>query len=389
MRMRQPEAMPRPPLDPTILNPHDPGSDVAGERSAAVQQAASVPLTTPAGTSILIGTASWTDPMMTAPGVFYPRGTDSAEERLAYYAGTFPIVEVDATYYALPSERVAAAWVERTPPDFTFDVKAHTLMTGQPTETKRLPKAVRSALPEDLAAKPRLYARDLPLELRNEVWRLFLAGLEPLRASGQLGSVLLQFPKWFFPISESRDLILEARGRLGRVRSAVEFRSETWFNEKNRERTLRFLTDNMIPFVMVDGPQGLRSSVPPIVAVTSPDLAVLRFHGRRIETWEASGIPVVERFRYLYSEAEMREWVPRIREAAQDARELHILMNNCYANYGSTNARELASMLATELGTRPTAELVTDSAAAATDQATPAHGPTPTREPTADGAGPG
>jgi uncharacterized protein YecE (DUF72 family) len=378
--MGQPEAMPQLPHDADHRNPHDPGSDVAGERAAAVQQAASVPLTTPAGTTILIGTASWTDPTMTAPGVFYPRGADSAEERLVHYAGTFPIVEVDATYYALPSVQVATAWVERTPPDFTFDAKAHALMTGQPTETRRLPKDVRSALPEALAAKPRLYARDLPAELLDEVWRLFLAGLEPLRASGQLGSVLLQFPKWFFPVGESRDLILDAKERLGGVRSAVEFRSETWFNDKNRERTLRFLTDNSIPFVMVDGPQGLRSSVPPIAAVTSPDLAVIRFHGRRVETWEATGIPVVERFRYLYSEAEMWEWVPRIREAAEEARELHILMNNCYANYGSTNARELASMLTTELGAEPVT--------APASEPNPAHGQYSTPDSAANDAAP-
>ncbi len=341
--------MPTLPLETPGPNPHDPGPDVAGERALAVERAASMPLSTPGGGTIRIGTASWTDPTMTAPGVFYPRGADSAEERLAYYAGTFPIVEVDASYYALPSARVAEAWVARTPPDFVFDVKAHALMTGQPTETKRLPKEIRAALPEELAAKPRLYARDLPADLRAEIWSRFAAGIEPLRASGQLGSVLLQYPRWFFPIGENRDAILEARERLGNIRSAVEFRSETWFNDKNRERTLIFLADNAIPFVMVDGPQGLRSSVPPIVAVTSPELALVRFHGRRQETWEASGIPVVERFRYLYSEEELAEWVPRIREAADEARETHILMNNCYANYGSTNARELAVMLEAEL----------------------------------------
>jgi len=352
--MLQPKHMPPPDSKATALNPHDPGPDQARERARPLEQAASQPLTTPHGATIRIGTASWTDPTMTAPGVFYPRGADTAEERLTYYAATFPIVEIDATYYALPSARVAAAWVDRTPPDFVFDAKAHALMTGQPTEAKRLPKDIRAALPEELAAKPRIYAKDLPAELRDEVWRLYLAGIEPLRASGQLGSILLQFPKWFFPTSESRDLILEARQRLGKVRSAVEFRSETWFNEKNHERTLAFLTDNSIPLVLVDGPQGLRSSIPPLAAVTSSELAIVRFHGRRVETWEATGIPVVERFRYLYSEEELREWVPRIREAAEEARELHILMNNCYANYGSTNARELAAMLEAELAGAPT-----------------------------------
>jgi uncharacterized protein YecE (DUF72 family) len=330
-------------------NPHDPGPEAAGERAMRVATAAANALVTAGGSTVRIGTASWTDPTMTAPGVFYPRGTDSAEDRLAFYAATFPIVEIDATYYSLPNPRTAEAWVRRTPPDFVFDAKAHALMTGQPTQPRRLPKEIRSALPEPLASKTRIYARDLPAELSDAVWDMFLTGLEPLRASGQLGSVLLQYPRWFFPTGESRDEILEARERLGEVRSAVELRSETWFNSKNRERTLRFLADNEIPFVMVDGPQGLRSSVPQIVAVTSPDLALVRFHGRRVETWEAKSIPVVERFRYLYSKEELAEWLPRIREAADEAREMHILMNNCYANYGSTNARELAAMLELEL----------------------------------------
>jgi uncharacterized protein YecE (DUF72 family) len=346
--------VPRLPLpDDDQSSPHDPGSDVAGERALAAAGAASLPLRTPGGSTIRIGTASWTDPTMTAPGVFYPRGADSPEERLDYYASTFPIVEIDATYYALPSPRVAQAWVDRTPPDFVFDAKAHALMTGQPSETKRLPKALREALPAELAAKPRLYAKDLPPEVRDAVWQGFLAGLEPLRAAGQLGSVLLQYPRWFLPLSESRDQILEARDRLGEVRCAVELRNETWFNDKNLDRTLRFLADNGIPFVMVDGPQGLKSSVPPLTAVTSPELAIVRFHGRRTETWEARGIQTVERFRYLYSPEELGDWATRIREAAEEAREMHVLMNNCYANYGSTNARELAAMLAAELGATP------------------------------------
>ena len=157
--------------------------------------------------------------------------------------------------------------------------------------------------------------------------------------------MLLQYPRWFFTSSENREQILEAKERLGNVRCAVEFRNATWFNEKNVDRTLRFLGDHAIPLVMVDGPQGHRSSVPQIVATTSPELAVVRFHGRRAETWEAKGIPTVERFRYLYERDELEEWVPRVREAASQARETHVLMNNCYANYGSTNARELAALL--------------------------------------------
>ena len=203
---------------------------------------------------------------MTAAGVFYPVGADSAEERLQYYASTFPVVEVDATYYALPAERTAQLWVDRTPPDFTFDIKAHALMTGQGTETKRLPKAIREELPDELKAKTRIYAKDLPAELHDEVWSMFRDGLAPLAERGQLGSILLQYPKWVFPSSENRAQIEDAVERLEGWTCAVEFRNGSWLNEKNAERTTRFLAERNIPFVMVDEPQGFKSSVPPQVA---------------------------------------------------------------------------------------------------------------------------
>jgi uncharacterized protein YecE (DUF72 family) len=331
----------------TSTNVHDPGPGEASRRAADVLGAAAEPIELPGGgATVRVGTASWTDPTMVAGSVFYPKGTDTAEERLQYYASQFPLVEIDATYYALPVARVAQLWRERTPPDFVFDVKAHALMTGQPTETKRLPKAIRDELPADIAGKARIYARDLPAELRDAVWMMFMDGLEPLREAGQLGSVLLQYPKWFFPISESREEILAARERLGGHPFAVELRNGSWFNEKNVERTLRFLNDNKLPFVMVDEPQGFKSSVPEVIAVTSPELAVMRFHGRNSDNWEKKGITPAERFRYLYDREQLAEWAPKLAEAGRQTRDLHVLMNNCYANYGSTNARELAALLA-------------------------------------------
>jgi len=293
----------------------------------------------------MVGTASWTDPTMTAAGVFYPAETSSAEERLAFYASRFPLVEVDATYYALPTRRLAELWRERTPPDFTFDVKAHALMTGQPTETKRLPKVIRDALPPEAAQKARIYGKDVPDEIREAVYAGFVDALEPLREAGQLGSILLQYPRWFFPSHENRDAILETRDRLAGLDVAVEFRHGSWFNEKNAERTLRFLEEHALPFVMVDEPQGFKTSVPHVSAVTSPRLALVRFHGRNAATWEAKGLSPAERFRYLYDREELMEWVPRISQAAARTEEVHVLMNNCYANYGAVNARQIARLL--------------------------------------------
>jgi uncharacterized protein YecE (DUF72 family) len=340
--------MPKLELDRTGTGPHDPGPDEAARRGEAQAEVARQPLEI-GGAKVRIGTASWTDPTMTAPGVFYPPDANTAEERLVYYADQFPIVEVDATYYALPARRQGELWLERTPEWFTFDIKGHALMTGQPSEVSRLPKDLREELPAEVLDKKRVYARDLPEEIVDEIWDRFLDGIAPLHSAGKLGAVFLQYPRWFFPSNESRDEIARAKERLRDVPFAVELRHASWFNEKNADRTLRFLEKYEIPFVMVDAPPGTRSSLPPMSVVTSPKLAVVRFHGRRTETWEKSGIPVVERFRYLYDDSELGEWVPRIRETASQVPEVHVLMNNCYANYGTTNAREIAALLSREV----------------------------------------
>ena len=327
-----------------MADPHDPGSEVSGRRGEAAAEAARRPRALGAGEG-RTGPASWPDPPLTAPGVFYPEGAGNAEDRLRHYAAQFPLVEVDATYYAMPYRVMAEAWVERTPADFVFDVKAHALMTGQPTEVSRLPKAMREELPAELVEKKRIYGKDLPPELMDAAFEYFRDGVKPLSDAGKLGAVFLQFPQWVFPSNETRELILESRERL-RLPIAVEFRHGSWFNEKNAERTVRFLQDNAIPYVAVDEPQGFKSSVPPVVVQTSPDLAVIRFHGRNLETWEKKGIPPSERFRYLYDEEQLADWAPQVRQIARTTRKTHALFNNCFSNYGTTNARELARLLA-------------------------------------------
>ena len=111
---------------------------------------------------------------------------------------------------------------------------------------------------------------DLPAEVRDAVWQMFLDGLEPLREAGQLGSILLQYPTLVLPhLREPRRDPGRARAA-GRHAFAVELRNGSWFNEKNVDRTMRFLSDNELPFVMVDEPQGFKTACPPVVAVTSP-----------------------------------------------------------------------------------------------------------------------
>ena len=341
----EPPDDPATPPDAGVDAAHDPGVDAAGARAADVALARAVRVDAGGGREIRVGTAGWTDPTLTAAGVFYPPEASTPEARLRYYASRFPMVEVDAPYYALPTARNAALWAERTPADFVFDVKAHALMTGHPTEVARLPKAMREALPAEAAAKRRVYPKDLPPELYDEVWRTFADALRPLQEAGKLGAVLMQYPRWFVPNAEARDALLEARERLPGVLLAVEFRNRRWLAPRTAERVLRFLADHALAYVVVDEPQGLASSVPPVVAATSPELAVVRMHGRRGDQWERRGASVADKYRYLYDRAQLEEWAPRVAELSQSAARTHVVFNNCYGNYGTTNALEMTAML--------------------------------------------
>jgi uncharacterized protein YecE (DUF72 family) len=294
---------------------------------------------------ILVGTASWTDKTLLEAGTFYPPEVKSAEDRLRYYAAQFPLVEVDSTYYFPPSERNAALWAARTPVHFTFDVKAYSLLTHHPTRKASLAEDLRPRVPAASWEKPFLYAAHLPPEVLDEVWERFRQALMPLHSGGKLGAVHFQFPEWFLPGRTSRDYLLDCARRLPDYQVAVEFRNAAWMNERNRERTLSFLSEHRIPYTSVDMPQGFRSSLPPVAAATSPDLAYVRFHGRNTKEWEGKHATATPRFAYRYTQEELATWVPKIEQLAEQAREVHVLMNNCYRDYAVVNARQLASLL--------------------------------------------
>ncbi len=296
------------------------------------------------GGRILVGSCSWADKTLVDSG-WYPREAKSPEERLRYYSERFPLVEVDSTYYAIPLQRNPELWVERTPPDFTFDVKSYGLFTQHASAVAALPRELREALPADLQAKRNVYYKDLPPETGEELWRRFVQALLPMDSAGKLGFVLFQFPPWFVASRDNRECILEAKRRLGQYQMAVEFRNAMWMaGDEDREKTLSFLRDNGILYVCVDEPQGFQSSVPPALAVTGP-VAVLRMHGHNSEMWTKKAATAAERFDYLYSSDELAEWVPRVRRLAEESREVHVLMNNCHRDYAVRNASEIGEML--------------------------------------------
>jgi uncharacterized protein YecE (DUF72 family) len=294
---------------------------------------------------VLTGSCSWTDRTLVEEADWYPRRTMSAEERLRYYAAQFPLTEIDSTYYAPPAERQVALWADRVPDGFRFDVKAYSLLTGHPTRPRSLWRDLREALPAEVAEKRNVYPKHLGPEAMDEAWRRFEAALRPLHEAGRLGAVLFQYPPWFGPRRDNRAELEALRERLPDYRISVEFRSPRWTAEdRDRERTLAMLEEHGFVFVGVDAPPA--SGLPRVMAVTNPDLFMVRFHGRSDSTWNDTSRTAAERFRYLYTEQELEELVPPIAEHAGEARETHLLMNNCYRDYSVRNAATLRELLA-------------------------------------------
>jgi len=284
---------------------------------------------------IQVGTASWTDKTLLESG-WYPSTADNPQKRLAHYAKNFPVVEVDATYYGPPAEQTTKLWAQRTPDGFTFNIKAFSMLTGHPTKVSAIYKDLR---PE--TDKKNVYPADLPPQAYEEIWTRFLSALDPLVEAGKLGALLFQFPPWWGIRRDNKDYLREVAARCKPLRPVFEFRNASWFDGDNAEETLQFLRRHELPLVCVDMPQGHKSSVPPLLEATA-DLAVVRFHGHS-DKWTSKDIH--EKFGYEYSQAELREWAPKLRALAQRARTTQVFMNNCYSDYAQRNAATLIDLL--------------------------------------------
>jgi uncharacterized protein YecE (DUF72 family) len=298
---------------------------------------------------ILVGSCSWTDPTLIACRRFYPPGVSSAEARLRYYAEQFPIVEVDSSYYAPPSARNSELWAARTPAGFVFNVKAYALLTGHPARVERLPAWLREALPAAAQAKKNAYRKDLGEDAVEKLWELHRHALAPLADAGKLGAVLFQFPPWFVSSAANAAYVRELPQRLSGWTLAVEFRGGGWMEPQAAAGTLRLLEEAGLAYVCVDEPQGFRSSTPATVAATAP-LAIVRLHGRNASTWDAKTTVASDRFKYLYPDDELREWVPQVRELARQTQAVHVLFNNNYEDWGMRNALRMAQLLDVEIG---------------------------------------
>lgn len=285
-----------------------------------------------------VGTASWTDPTLLRAG-FYPATAKTAEARLRFYAEHFDTVEVDSTYYALPSERNAELWAQRTPDAFCFNIKAFALLTGHAAETRTLPSVLKELLPPDDRRQPRV--SHPPAEVVELSFEMFRSALQPLRGAGKLGCLLFQFPPWFTALPQNEAYIDLCRHRLPDDHLAVEFRHASWFDGRT-QRTLDFLRGHGLSLVCIDAPAAPSIAKPPWTA--TDNVAYVRLHGRNRRTWYQHEGTAAERFKYLYSDDELEGCAQRVRQL-RAANVVQVIFNNCYGDYGVRNARTMQHLL--------------------------------------------
>ena len=302
---------------------------------------------------VRVGICAWADPALIEEGTFYPKKSMSAEARLRFYASVFDVVEVNASYYAIPDVLTVRRWVERTPAGFVFHLKAWSLMTGHHLRPPTIPADVQAVLPPRARRSHRgeILADEVPPAGLDAAFRLFRAALTPLAESGKLGYVLFQFAPWVHYDKTRLDYLASLPARLPGCAVAVEFRHRSWFPD-HADETLRVLRQARLAHVITDAP-AVGGAMPHVTAVTAPT-AILRLHGRNAEGFlrqlRGEEPSVREKYDYLYSDAELAALVPEIGGLAQESEEVFVSFNNNNRDYPVRNALALKRLLGQRAG---------------------------------------
>ena len=240
-------------------------------------------------------------------GHFYPQNLNK-KDFLKYYSRHFNILELNFTYYRLPDEHQIKKMMEKTGDIFRFVVKAYRGITHEFTE-----ESIKTILPR------------------------FLNGIMPLYEKERLGTLLFQFPQSFHYVPRNRIYLNELLKASHPFPVSVEFRNRDWL----KETVYTGLSELSAGLVCVDEPD-LPDLLPSDVRVTS-DIGYIRFHGRNKKNWY--GTDSTSRYDYLYSEKELKEWLPRIKDISDRTEKLFIFFNNHAKSQAVTNARMLINLI--------------------------------------------
>ena len=283
--------------------------------------------------SIRIGTSGWSYPTGegTWNGIFYPRGGQRPRGRgkfdeLAFYAEHFDTVEINSTFYRIPSAATAASWAKRTPPDFEFALKLFQKFTH--------PETFQKATGAD------------PLDLGRKDVDEFRAAIEPLASAGKLGALLAQFPASFKNEPDSRGYLEWLLDRFREYEMAVELRHRSWSDAP--EETLKLLAEFGAAWTQIDEPK-FRFSIRQNLLPNLKTFYYLRLHGRNAAQWW-SHEKSEDRYNYLYSTEELEPFAEAVEEATRrEVKKAYLYANNHFSAKSVANAAILKHQLGQDL----------------------------------------
>ena len=287
--------------------------------------------------SLRIGTSGWNYPSGkgTWNGVFYPKPRPKGFDELAYYAEHFDTVEVNSTFYGQPRPEVTGAWAERTPRGFEFAVKLYQKFTHPSMFKER----VVSGLPEDvLGEDDAINALVRPSQADLDE---FLRGIDPIASAGKLGALLAQFPASFRDTPASRESLTALLGAFREYPVAVELRHKSWSDAIGD--TLTLLNAFSAAWVQIDEPK-FRFSIRQNYLPNVQGFYYMRLHGRNAAHWwrhEKSE----ERYDYLYSAEELKEFSETADAARRLVKKLYLYTNNHFSAKSVANAAMIKQQL--------------------------------------------
>ncbi len=252
------------------------------------------PCQSPACEKFVVGTSGWSFTDWVGP--FYPPGTRKSE-MFSSYVQAFNTVEVNYTYYRMPSGRTMQGLARKSPPNFDFWVKAN---------------------------------QDFTHNGDIEGASAFLEALEPLVRHQKLAGVLLQFPQAFHRTSANRRYLSDLIDAFQPAPLAVEFRHRSWqvdsVDQGLAQRNVSLVIPDVpdIPALFHHHPQ-----------LTSP-VGYLRLHSRKAENWYAGA---VERYDYHYDEEQLEQILTQWTDCLDSqVDKVYAFFNNCHRGQAARNA---------------------------------------------------
>jgi uncharacterized protein YecE (DUF72 family) len=272
---------------------------------------------------IKVGTSGWNYPSGagTWKGIFYPAKKTKGFDELGFYADHFDTVEVNSSFYRVPSVQTTAAWAKRTPPGFDFSLKLYQKFTH--------PEMFLKATGTD------------PGDLDRRDVDEFRAAVDPLATAGKLGALLAQFPASFKNEPSSRGYLEWLLRAFRDYALAVELRHRS-FSEDPVE-AMRLLAEYGAALVQIDEPK-FRDSIRQDRRANVKTIYYLRLHGRNAAQWWSHD-KSEDRYNYLYSASELDPIVEDVEEASRDVKKTYVYANNHFSAKSVANAATIKNKL--------------------------------------------